>query len=156
MKVIVLGTNHEVQEKDYSGTNEFRAVIEYLVRERQVEFLMEEWASNKGSTVGQRLALNLNIPWLNVGTPDKAEFKTNSPLFDPMEEQPIVIHRFSPLRTHIKREEYMANEIHKAMVGRTCGMFIVGLAHLHSMSERLLKAGYEVEAFSWTAPPIRL
>lgn len=50
----------------------------------------------------------------------------------------------------------MITEIQKAMIGRDCGLFIVGLAHLHSMSEKLLKAGYEIEAFYWTTPPLIL
>lgn len=156
MKVIVLGTNHDLQEKDYGGTNEFRDVVHYLIREWQVEIVMEEWTSTRGGTVGQRLASELRIEWFNVGTPGSADFKTDSPLFDPMEEPPLVIYRFSPLAVHIRREEYMIVGIRKTMVGKSCGMFIVGLAHLQSISEKLLNAGFEVEAFSWTAPPIRL
>lgn len=156
MKVIILGTNHTIQEKDYNDSDEFRGVIEYLVRTWQVEILMEEWTSNKGATVGQRLASDLRLEWVNVGTPSTAEFKTHIPLCDPMEEPPLVIDRFGPLPVHIKREEYMVSEIQKTMIGRSSGLFIVGLAHLQSMSEKLLKAGYEVEAFNWTVPPKRL
>jgi hypothetical protein len=156
MKVVVFGTNHDVQEKDYKGTNEFRSVLEYIIRVWQVELVMEEWTSTKGSTVGKRLASGLHVQPLNVGTPSTAEFKTDIPLFDPMEEPPMVISRHSPLAVQIKREEYMVTEIQKAMIGRSCGLFIVGLAHLHSMSEKLLKAGYEVEAFYWTTPPLIL
>lgn len=156
MKVVVLGTNHDVQERDYKGSNEFRAVVEYVIRLWHVDILMEEWTSTKGSTVGQRLASDLDIQWFNVGTPSLPEFKTHIPLCDPMEEPPIVIDRLSPLSVHIKREGYMVTEIQKAMHGRDCGMFIVGLAHLQSMSEKLMSAGFEVEAFNWTVPPLRL
>lgn len=156
MKVIVLGTNHDIQEKDYKGTNEFRAVLEYIIRVWQIELVMEEWTSTKGSTAGHRLASDLNIQWFNVGTPSIEEFKTDIPLCDPMEEPPIVIDRLGPLSVHIKREGFMVTEIQKAMIGRNCGLFIVGLAHLQSMSEKLLNLGFEVEAFNWTAPPLRL
>ena len=47
----------------------------------------------------------------------------------------------------------MVTEIQKAMIGRNCGLFIVGLAHLHSMSEKLLGRGYDIEALSWTVLP---
>lgn len=156
MKVIVLGTNHEIQERDYKGTNEFHAVVGYIIREWQVDIVMEEWTSTKGSTVGQRLASDLNIQWLNVGTPSDSQFKTDIPLCDPMEMPPMVIDRYGPLSVQIKREEHMVTEIQKAMNEKHCGLFIVGQAHLHSMSEKLLNAGYEVEALNWTTPPIRL
>ena len=83
MKVIVLGTNHDIQEKDYKGTNEFRAVLEYIIRVWQIELVMEEWTSTKGSTAGHRLASDLNIQWFNVGTPSIEEFKTDIPLLRP-------------------------------------------------------------------------
>lgn len=98
MKVVILGTNHDVQEKDYNGTNKFRSVLEYIIRVWQVEIVMEEWTSTKGSTVGQRLASDLHIQPLNVGTPSTAEFKTDTSLFDPMEEPPMVISRHSHYR----------------------------------------------------------
>ena len=49
MKVLALGTNHDIQEKDYNSTNEFRGVIDCLAREWEVEVLMEEWTPVKGS-----------------------------------------------------------------------------------------------------------
>jgi hypothetical protein len=156
MKVIVFGTSHDIQKNDFYGTNEFRAVLEYVIRVWQVNFVMEEWTSTKGSTVGQRLASDLNIQWFNVGTPSIAEFETQIPLFDPMEQPPMIIDRLSPLSVHIKREGYMVTEIQRAMFGRDCGLFIVGLAHLQSMSEKLLNGGFEVEAFNWTMPPLKL
>jgi len=156
MKVIVLGTNHEIQEKDYKGTNEFHAVLGYIIREWQIDIVMEEWTSTKGSTVGQRIASELKVQWFDVGTPSDSEFKTYIPLCDPMEIPPMVIDRYGPLSAQIKREEYMVIEIQKAMGEKNRGLFIVGQAHLHSMSEKLLNAGYEVEALNWTAPPLRL
>jgi hypothetical protein len=156
LKVVILATNHEIQEKDYNGTSEFRTVLDYLLRVWQVEIVMEEWTSSKGQTVGQRFAIDNSLRWFNVGTPSDAQFKTYIPLYDPMEEPPMVIHRYGPLEAHIKREDYMATRIQESMAGLNCGLFIVGLAHLHSMSERLLKSGFEVEGFSWTTPPLIL
>ena len=156
MKIIVLGTNHDVQEKDYKGTNEFRRILKYIIRVKRTDIVMEEWTSKRGSTVGQRLAEEMKIKWANVGTPSKPEFETDHPLFDPFGDPPFFLDRYGPLEVHIQREQYLVNEINKAMTGMTCGIFIVGLAHLHSMSERLLGCGGEIEAFSWTAPPVTM
>lgn len=126
MKIIVLGTNHDVQEKGYQGTKKFRSVLDYIIREWQIEVVMEEWTEIKNSTVGGSLASERGIQWSNVGTPSLAEFKTYIPLCNPMEMTPLVIGRYGPLPTQIKRKEYMVTEIKKAMGGKNCGLFIVG------------------------------
>ena len=68
----------------------------------------------------------------------------------------MVMGRDGPLPALVRREEYMVAQVQESIDGKNRGLFIVGQAHLHSMSEKLLDAGYEVEAFNWTAPPIRL
>ena len=162
MKVIVLGTNHDVQEKDYKGTNEFRRVLEYVIRVWQPQVVMEEWTSTKGSTVGQRLVAELKlkrkleVEWANVGTPSQPKFETLPTLFDPLETPPMVLNRYGSLDVQMEREEYMLNQLAQSMQGMECGLFIVGLAHLHSMSEKLLARDFEVEVILWTTPDLRL
>lgn len=156
MKLIVLGTDHTVQEKDYQGSGAFRRILEYIVATNGVQVVMEEWTSTKGATVGHRLAEERGLTWVDVGTSNQPDLETAQPLFDPMETPPIVLNRYGPLPVQIKRERNMVGEICKAMKEHEAGVFVVGMAHLHSMAEKLLGQGFDVEAFNWTTPALEL
>jgi hypothetical protein len=67
-RILVLGTTHEVQERDYSGTHEFEHVLRYMSSEWRVQVIMEEWKSNGAATVGQRFSNEFGLGWYNVGT----------------------------------------------------------------------------------------
>jgi hypothetical protein len=43
----------------------------------------------------------------------------------------------------------MLQIIQTAMEGHQVGLFLVGLGHLHSMSNKLLAANFNVTAFEW-------
>jgi hypothetical protein len=47
------------------------------------------------------------------------------------------------------REHAMVEHICTAMAGHHVGILLVGLAHLHSMSQKLLAADFNVTAFDW-------
>jgi hypothetical protein len=156
VKIVLMGTTHEVQENDYQGTHEFKKVLVYLCRKFPVRVIMEEWTERKGDTVGKRLASEQNLEWVNVGTPSTRELKTFDPWFDPSEDPPMLINRYGPADIQTRREGLMLDAMQAAMRNRETGMMIVGMAHLHSMAEKLVRLGFEIEGFHWTVPAITL
>ena len=56
---------------------------------------------------------------------------------------------YGPLSSQENREHKMLKNIEDAMRNHRVGLFIVGLAHLHSMSMKLQGAQYRVAAYTW-------
>lgn len=154
--IILLATNHEIQEKDFEDSGEFLRVLEYVLRTWGVQAILEEWTSQKGATVGQKLAQERNLKWINVGTPSTPEFETAGALYDCIEIPPIVLNRYGPPQVQVKREAHMLAGIRQAMNGIDVALMILGMAHLHSMTEKLGAAGFGVESFHWTRPPLTI
>ena len=96
----------------------------------------------------------LGTRYLNVGTPPIGELKTADAWFDPSKDPPMVINRYGPIEIQIRREHLMVEAIKTVMAGRETGLMVVGMAHLHSLSEKLTQSGFEVEGFHWTVPAI--
>jgi hypothetical protein len=89
-KILVMGTFHEIQERDFADSGEFRRVLTYLAKQFDVNIILEEWTSNKGATVGRRVAEELDLDWKNVGTPPTPALKTLGPIYAEMEEPPFL------------------------------------------------------------------
>jgi hypothetical protein len=53
-KIVLVGTNHLIQAKDYNGTTEFKDVLSELLAKHSTQVILEEWHWLKTSrpTVG--------------------------------------------------------------------------------------------------------
>jgi hypothetical protein len=60
-----------------------------------------------------------------------------------------MLQEYGPLDVHELRERYMVDRIKESMEPFNVGLFIVGLAHLHSTLSKLKTAGFEVRGYSW-------
>ena len=156
MKILTIGTTRQIQEGDYENTEKFKRVLAYLSIHFGVQIIMEEWTSLKGDTVAKRLAAERKIDWRNIVTPSTAEMKTAARLVDIWQGSMIFISRYGPVDAQTRRECSMLEEIRTAMNGKEIGLLILGWAHLHSLSERLVRAGFEVEPFYWSKPETTL
>jgi hypothetical protein len=145
-KLIIVGVNHLTQLQDDSSMG-FNRLLRYLYNEYTVEVVMEEWRETPEATVGKRLATELGIDWENVGTPSGGEFKTFARYPAWHGDSCIEIHPYGPLESQSRRESTMIEKTKKAMSGKNTGLFICGLAHLHSLFAKLHKESFEVEAF---------
>jgi hypothetical protein len=56
---------------------------------------------------------------------------------------------YGPFENQEARENRMAKNIGAEMENYETGLFIVGLAHLHSIVGKLRTSGFKVTAFSW-------
>lgn len=154
-RIVVVGINHRVQGHSQldGGTNEFRNVLECLLEEHSgIQVIFEEWGFvdwvNPGPlSVGNVLANELGLPWENVGTPDRPEFQTTGRFHCPKVSGDVFT--YGPIENQIYRENHFTKRIEKIMADRNAGLFVCGLAHLHSMSEKLRRSGFAVEAYEW-------
>jgi hypothetical protein len=147
-----MGTFHEIQERDFGDSGEFKRVLTYLAMQYDVAIILEEWTEKKGATVGSRVAEALDLEWMNVGTPPTEELKTRGAIYDPNEEPPMPVSKYGPIDVQRRRETMMVEAIQRAMATNDVALMICGMAHLHSLCEKLNDAGFDVEAFHWTQP----
>jgi len=56
---------------------------------------------------------------------------------------------YGPFENQEAREDGMAKNVQSAMEKYQTGLFLLGLAHLHSMIGKLRALGFKVTAFSW-------
>jgi hypothetical protein len=147
--LVLLGTAHEIQEKDFCDSQEFRRFLSYIVSKRKVDAILEEWWMGRPPTIGYDIANTLSTHWANVGTPDEPEFQTLEVGLASNEIPPISLPRYGPLDVQLRRENYMVHRIEVEMSGRNCGLVVCGIAHLHSLFEKLVQSGFHVEAFTW-------
>ena len=156
-RVIVLGTIHEFQDVGHPKNKELEARLSFLIEKFAVTMLMEEWTEKKQASFASKLAKDA-VAYRNVGTPPEAEFRTfrfahvHHPYHDGMlrncdDAPPMSEH--GPLDNQENREQRMLRTIQSAMEDRTVGLFIVGHGHIHSMSIKLKKAGFNVTAYGW-------
>jgi len=109
-------------------------------------------------SLASALAGSLNISYKDVGTPQEDQFQSfcNAPInypghngtLGPCQDAPPFL-EYGPLGKQENREQRMAHNIQDEMKNHSVGLFIVGLAHLHSMSKRLNQAGFNVAAYFW-------
>lgn len=157
-RVAAFGTAHGLQEKGDSRNPELQSRLSYLIRQFAATIIMEEWATDRPSSLASTLA-NDHIAYTNVGTPPEEQFRTfaNAPInypghdgtLGPCEDAPQ-FYEYGPLDKQENREARMVQNIQDAMKDHRVGLFIVGLAHLHSISAKLRAAGFNVAAYTWT------
>jgi len=156
-RVVVFGTTHALQEKENPQNPELQRCLSYLTEKFAVTIIMEEWADYCAESLASTLA-NDRIDYTNVGTPSEEQFHTfeNAPInypghdgtLGPCEDAPQ-FYEYGPLDKQENREQRMTQNIQNAMKDHSVGVFIVGLAHLHSMSAKLKQAGFNVAAYTW-------
>jgi predicted MPP superfamily phosphohydrolase len=150
-QIIALATHHHVQLKGHALNDRFGQVISLIRENYRVAIILEEWMPDH-----QSFASTLDteqLKWKNVGTPNEERFETyayglntNPPTHDP--KKPM-LQEYGPLDVHELRECYMVDRIKESMKMFNVGLFIVGLAHLHSMLSKLKTAGFDVKGYSW-------
>lgn len=145
-KVIIVGTNHGKQEVSEKPTLFERKLRNYIERAR-VSVIIEEWKLDDDNTIGKRIADSLSIAWCNACPPKQEQFETNDPYpvwLDGSRETEL---RYGPIEAQINREAYMIDRICLAMTDHAVGLFVCGMAHMHSISEKLHRAGYGVDGY---------
>jgi hypothetical protein len=146
-KVIVVGTLHEQQMIEGVGTI-FEERLRSYIRRSNVSIVIEEWKFDDDQTLGKRLADDLAIAWRNAGTPKQEEFETYGPCPLWLDSSCVTERPYGPIEAQVRRESYMIDRICAEMTDHTAGLFICGIAHLHSISEKLHQVGYKVEGVS--------
>lgn len=151
-KLVVLGTIHQ-QLGDDANVN-FRKALMLVIAEYGLTVILEEWSTTQTTAFSASLAEELGLIWQDIGTPNHPELKTYAPAigaigFDPSDPNGVRVPRYGPLSVQSKREEMMVSNI-QSFLPSSCqsALVIVGLAHLHSMMERLSKF-YNVEGCWW-------
>jgi hypothetical protein len=150
-KITALGTYHQVQNNGHALNPKLASVISLLRENHPIQIILEEWWDGQQSFAATLATANLQ--WKNVGTPQEPRFETSSsglncypPTHDP--KKPM-LQEYGPLNAQELREDYMVERIKTFMEPYDAGLFIVGLAHLHSILLRLKAVGFEVRGYSW-------
>jgi hypothetical protein len=158
-RVVLLATYHQVQSKGDKLNKELRDRLKFLSKKFAATILMEEWCEGCGDSLASELASgDLSIEYKDVGTPRLPESQTlafpptNHPAHDgtlgPCEEGPS-LNEYAPFEKQENREIRMTQNIVCTMKDHKVGLFVVGLAHLHSMMARLRDEGFNVSGYSW-------
>jgi hypothetical protein len=156
-RVVVLGTIHEYQMAGRPLNSELCSRIQFLMGQFAATTVLEEWTEN-----GSQSCVDLNFKdrceYANVGTSSQEEFSTyvchpvNHPAHDGIlgscDDAPSMS-EYGPLDQQENREIRMLRNIERAMGKHHVGLFVVGLAHLHSMSMKLKAAKFNVNTYSW-------
>lgn len=113
------------------------------------------------------LATKSDFHWANVGTPDEPDYRTytgpiNCPGYDGTLQLPEFaggdelqhwkapeMREYGPFENEETRENRMAMNVQAEMENYESGLFILGLAHLHSVFGKLRSLGFKVIALSW-------
>jgi len=151
-QVIVLGTYCEAQRIGHALNAKFAGAISLISESYGVQIILEEWWYHAERSFASTLA-TVNLEWKNVGTPDETRFETAigglncpPPTYDP--RKPI-LQEYGPLDVQELRENYMVDCIRIFMEPYKVGLFIVGLAHLHSILSKLKTVGFDTRGYSW-------
>ncbi len=155
-KVVILAISHEHQLLGDPGNTKLEECVTYLSRKFHVWVLMEEWCEDQGPTFAATLAPKLGLKFAKIGTPDDEPFRTCWPQishpdhdgtlpYDP--SAPSMLNEYGPLDAENAREEQMVRGIRKRMEDYTGGLFIVGIAHTHSLHSKLVALGFDVTSY---------
>ena len=151
-QVIALGTYHEAQRIGHELNSKFAAVVSLVSESHGAQILLEEWWYHADQSFASTLATS-GLEWKNVGTPEETRFETSvgglnchPPTYDPTKPN---LQEYGPLDAQERRESYMIERIGVFMEPYEVGLFIVGLAHLHSILCKLRVAGFDARGYSW-------
>jgi len=156
-KIILLSTEHAFQEQDSSQKGELWNILLYLVETYAPTLIIEEWKAGDSLTLARRIAKEKLLgAWHNMSPPFSEGLTWPK---DPDIDGPgfrnlgrLMLREYGPIHLQTARESYMIQRIqHEAGQSQTI-LVILGLAHHQSMAEKLVAAGYEVEAFTYIRP----
>lgn len=151
MNWTLIGLDHTIQWRDATG--DLRATLEQIIADHRPDLIAEETSARLPTTVGQRIALRKDIPWLNVdlSLADRKKLKINrpvptTPLFDDTYE-------------YVGSAETYESDIQavreKHWIERVCAcrcrsvIFLCGAIHLDPVRKRLEEIGHNIQ-------PVRL
>lgn len=150
-QVVALGTYHAAQRNGHALNAKFAGAISLIREEYVVQIILEEWWDAQQSFASTLATANLD--WKNVGTPTETRFETHRDglncypsTYDPTKP---ILQEYGPLDVQELRESYMVDRIRVFMEPYNAGLFIVGLAHLHSILSKLRTVGFDVRGYSW-------
>lgn len=160
-KIVLLATTHAAQRPDNPGNAGLEESLRYLRRKFRaqginLQVVMEQWSEEQPPSFVARLAQKLGLPYVHVGTPDKGPFRTCWPQIshpahdgtlphDP--DAPSILHEYGPLDAQSAREQQMLRNIRKTMEDYSGGIFIVRIAHTHSLHSQLVALGFDVTSY---------
>jgi hypothetical protein len=155
-KIVILAIAHEYERLGDPGNTKLEECIRYLGRKFKVQIVMEEWTEEQGRTLVAELAPKLGFDFARIGTPDDEPFRSCWPQishpahdgtlpYDP--DAPPMLHEYGPLDAQNAREEQMVRSIGKKMEDYGGGIFIVGIAHTHSLHSKLVEMGFDVTSY---------
>jgi hypothetical protein len=155
-KIVLLATPHGYQQPGNPRNASLEECLRYLSRKFKVQVVLEQWSETRGSSFAETLAPKLGLDFANVGTPDVGPFRTCWPQishpahdgtlpYDP--DAPTILHEYGPLDAQNAREQQMLRNIREKMEDYTVGIFIVGIAHTHSLHSQLVSRGFDVTTY---------
>ena len=157
-RLVILATAHEFQLVGHPLNRDLGTRVEYLCQAFNTQLVMEEWTEKKESFLQSFIRARAPLVWENVGTPDTEEFSTyhvpplNHPSHDgtlPADEDAPLIAEYGPYRQQENRERQMVENICSEMEQHDSGLFVVGVAHLHSLFTKLKNRDFEVVGYAW-------
>jgi hypothetical protein len=156
-RVVLLGVIHALQDVGHLQNEEFKRRLSFLADSYGATTILEEWAYDRPSSFASVFARD-RIDYRDVGTKSELQFKifSNAPItypghdgtLGPCPDAPPMM-EYGPLSSQENREQQMLKNLEDAMQNHRVGIFIIGLAHLHSMSMKLQTARYRVSAYTW-------
>ena len=155
-RLVIFGTSHDAQESGDGKNSELEQRLSYLAQMFAPTILMEEWTERRAPSFVCSFANRLGLAYKNVGTPQEEQFQTfynpvNFPghngTLGPQCDAPFVC-EYGPLDRQENRELRMAANIQNEMGDHQTGLFVVGLAHLGSISSKVHQAGFNVASYS--------
>jgi hypothetical protein len=149
--VVALATTHQLQAQGHPSNPKLGAAINLIRDKHPFGVITEEWFGDHPSFASTLATPTLK--WVNVGTPRHTQYQTwsrglNCEPMDHDTSKPM-LPEYGPVEVQERREAFMASRIIEAMTSYNCGLFIVGLAHLHSMLTKLQCGDLDVKGFSW-------
>jgi len=164
--IVMLATVHEYQVLGNGRNSELGKRLDYLIHKFGARIVMEEWSEKRGESYAKAFAgekafaTKSAFVWASVGTPDEPQYCTyrgrinhpeyNGTLPDPEWIAPEM-DEYGPFENQETRENRMAMNVQAEMENYESGLFILGLAHLHSVFGKLQSLEFKVTAFSWLA-----
>jgi hypothetical protein len=117
---------------------------------------MEEWHEDRESVV-RVFAAESSLRWANVGTPVEEQFRTyRNPVSFCAHNGTLQsdgnapeMHEYGPFEKQDAREKQMVQNVRTEMTNYESGILVLGLAHMHSIFEKLQSSGFQVYGFSY-------
>ena len=156
-RIVIFATMHENQILGNVRSSQLEERLDYLKSQLGVQIVMEEWSKKKGESAVKAYTTKSGLRWTDVGTPDKPPFQTYLGLVShpgyngTLQSDPDApsMTEYGPFESQDARENQMAKNVQSKMEKYETGLFVLGLAHLHSVFGKLRAMGFEVSAFSW-------